>query len=470
MNREHEITAFSTGIGHALNTGKYYEAIELADQLLHKAELYSIEEVVLTTHYILATSYYYTGNFDKVLYHIEKHHAYCLLNGNKSDWMRSHYLQYLVSQFASDYETGERVLKVMLSSALDLKDHTHISMAYGRLSHLHNKKGEYEQALEYAGLGLRYAQSKEVERELYLIQAHLFLVESALNLQDAHLALNSIDYVSDLSDLSYCPREKVFFKFLKARVHELLDEPEIAFHYYTIAKENDSLLNDYASLKDIQQKRIELAEKICDFDELAIIQKEYIELLHEMEHITWVKAALELQIRLQSASCKTKENIDYLTGIFNRRYLEETTDLKLKEALKTRTSVVCIAFDIDNLKSINDTFGHLMGDEAIKFVAHTCSNEIRKEDLLGRFGGDEFVLVMQDISLEDAKRKANVLAEKVMSLSANSDILPIPLTISIGLGDNTMHNVKSFKDLFHLADLALYQAKKNGKNQVMTYV
>src|SRR5699024_9926742 len=139
----------------------------------------------------------YIGNFEKVLYHIEKHHAYCLVNGNKSDWIRSYYLQYLVSQFASDYDRGERVLKDMLSSALDLNDHSHISMAYGRLSHLHNKKGEYEQALEHASLGLRYAQSREVERELYLIQAHLFLMESALNLQDAHLALNSINYVSD---------------------------------------------------------------------------------------------------------------------------------------------------------------------------------------------------------------------------------------------------------------------------------
>lgn len=470
MNREHEITTFYMNIEQALHNGEHYKATELANQLLNMAELHSIDEVIFTAHYILTFSHYYTGNLEKVLYHIEKHHEHCLVKGSKSDWMRSYYLQYIVSQFASDYDRGERLLNDMLSNALELNDHEHISMAYGKLSHLYNKRNEFNQAMEYAISALRYAESEEVERELYLIQAHLFVVESAINLEDAKLALSSINYVSELSDLANCPRERVFYKILKARVHELLDEPEIAFHYYTIAKENENLLNDYTSLKDVQQKRIILAEKICDFDELAIIQKEYIELLHEMEDITWVKAALELQIRLQNASCKTKVNTDYLTGVFNRKYLEESTDLKLKEALQSKRSIVCIAFDIDNLKAINDTYGHLIGDEAIKLVAQICCDEIRKDDVLGRFGGDEFVLIMQDITMEDANRKANILAEKVKTFSSSSDILPVPVTISVGLGDNTMCNVQSFKDLFHIADLALYKAKKNGKNQVVTYV
>ena len=469
MNRESELTAIYVAIEDALNKGQHNVVIELTDQLLKKAELYGVDKVILSAHNISAISYYYMGNLEKVLFHVEKHHDLCLLNGTRFDWMYSYYLQYLVSQFASDHERGERLLKDMLSIALELNDHSNITVAYGKLSHLYNKKGCFEQALEYAKSGLRYAETEEVDRELFLIQAHLFLVESAINLKDAELALKSIHYVSELSSLSSCPREKVFYKILKARVHELLDEPENAFYYYTMVVENEELVNDYESLKEIQQKRIALAEKICDFDELAIIQKEYIDLLHNLEDRTFAKEALELQIRLQSSSAITKENMDYLTGVFNRKYLEETTDLWLHEALETKSRVVCIAFDIDNLKAINDTYGHLIGDKAIKFVANICMSDIRKDDLLARFGGDEFVLVMRDISLEQAERKASLLAKKIEELSQTTVELPTQVTISVGLGDNTIRDVHNFKDLFHLADLALYKAKKNGKNQVVSF-
>lgn len=470
MNREQELTTIFSRIDQALNEGHHHEVVELTDLLLEKAEANDVNNAILLAHFIGALSNYYTGNFEKTLTHIEKHHARCLLDGTKENWMHSYYLQYLVSQFASDYEKGEHLLKDMLSLAIELNDDPHISMAYGKLSHVSNKNGEFEQALDYAKQAVYYAEMEDVERELYLIQAHLFLVESAINLQDAQLALDSIHYISGLSSLRNCPRERVFYKILKARVYELLDNPEKAFHYYTEAKEHEEISHDYESLKDIQQKRISLAEKICDFDELAIIQKEYIDLLHQINGKTWTKTALELQIRLQSSACKTKENTDYLTGVFNRKYLEETTDMWLQEAMETRSSIVCIAFDIDNLKMVNDTYGHLIGDEAIKFVANTCCNDIRKDDILGRFGGDEFVLVMREIQLKDAEKKAYSLAKKIADLSATSDHLPTPVTISVGLGDNTAPDVDSFKKLFHLADLALYQAKKNGKNQVVSFV
>ena len=393
-----------------------------------------------------------------------------MLHGKKSDWMRSYYLQYFISSFAFDFDKGQNLLENMLSIALETEDFSYVSMAYSKLSHLFNTKEQYETALEYGQLAITFAELESVDREILLIRAHLHLTESAINLQNSDIAINSIEYLSQSPVMSNYPREIAFLKILKGRLYELMGEPEKAFHFYTIAKEKEEELNDFALLKDIQQKRIALAENICTFDELAIIQKEYIDLLHDLEDNNLVKTAIELQIRLQSTSVKTSENIDYLTGVYNRKYLEETTNLWLAEASETKKSVVCIVFDIDNLKMINDTYGHLAGDEAIKFVAETCCDEIRKEDVLGRFGGDEFVLVMQDISLENAERKASLLARKIETLSSTSSNLPTPVTISVGLGDNLMREVRSFKDLFHLADLALYKAKKNGKNQVVSFV
>ncbi|ARF18140.1 sensor domain-containing diguanylate cyclase [Sporosarcina ureae] len=470
MARENEITAIYSKINEARNEGRYELVVQRAGELLNKGLLYSNNEAVLTAHYISAISYYYTGDFEKVLFHIEEHHTQCVLYGKKSDYMRSYYLQYFVSSFALDYDSGQKLLEDMLSIAMESKDYSYVSMAYTKLSLLHNKKEQYNQALESAQLAVSFANMKDVNREILLIRAHLHVIESAINLQNPHLAQTSLDYLHQLPDSDLHRRETAFLEILKGRFYDLIGEPEKAFHFYTKAKQREERLKDYSTLKDIQQRRVVLAENLCSFDELAIIQKEYIDLLHEIEDSRLVKAALELQIRLQNSSNVSSENLDYLTGVYNRKYLEETTNSWLTEVAITKKSVVCIVFDIDNLKAINDTYGHLVGDEAIKFVAHTSINQIRKEDLLARFGGDEFVLVMQDISLADAKRKATLLADQIESLSSTSDVLPIPITISVGISDNTRRTIQSFNELFHLADLALYEAKKNGKNQVISSI
>ncbi|PID14204.1 hypothetical protein CSV63_14045 [Sporosarcina sp. P34] len=469
MTGENEINAVRRKINEVKNAGRHDLVIKHAEDLLSKGLLSSNKEAVLSAHYMYAISYYYVGNYEKVLFHIEEHHTQCISYGKKSDWMRSYYLQYFVSSFALDYTRGQKLLEDMLSIALEIEDYSYISMAYSQLSHLYNKKEQFEKASEFAQLAISSAKKKGVDREILIIRAHLYAIESAINLQSPNCAMTSLQYLSQLPTIDHHPRELAVLEILKGRFYEFIGDSKKAFHFYTNALEREEKWRDYTLLKDIQQKRIMLAEKLCSFDELANIQKKYINLLHEIEDSCWVKIALELQIRLQSSASKTSENVDYLTGIYNRKYLEETTNLWLAEATLTKKSVVCLVYDIDNLKAMNDTYGHLIGDEAIKFVARTSMNEIRKEDVLARFGGDEFVLVIQDISLADAIKKASVLARKIESLSTSSTVIPIPLTISIGLSDNKMCSEQSFNELFHLADLALYKAKENGKNQVVSF-
>ncbi|WP_162805680.1 GGDEF domain-containing protein [Sporosarcina sp. PTS2304] len=470
MNYQNDIEILYDSISWEKKEGNYKKVSILAEELLKTSTLHSYRKAILYGHYLCATSYYYLGNFEKLLFHVEAHHKECQLYGTKKDWMRSYYLQYVISSFASDWVQEKKFIDDVLSIALETDHYSYASMAYSKLSYIMNQRQKYEEALHAAQCALSYATTHAPDIKILSIRAHLHIIESALNLKRADLAMTSIEQLNDLEKSTYLTREKAFLKILKGRLYELLGQPAKALHYYTIAKEREELLNDYVLLRDIQQKRMALAEDICTFDELAIIQKEYIDLLHEMENHNWVKAAMELNIRLQTCKNKTTENIDYLTGVYNRKFLEETTNRWLLNAIDTKETIVCIAFDIDNLKAINDTYGHLVGDEAIKLVARTCSAEIRRDDLLGRFGGDEFVLVMQGISLDQAKKKASLLASKIEETSSNPKEIPTKVTISIGLGDNVMREVKTFKDLFHLADLALYQAKKNGKNQVVSFV
>jgi diguanylate cyclase (GGDEF)-like protein len=144
----------------------------------------------------------------------------------------------------------------------------------------------------------------------------------------------------------------------------------------------------------------------------------------------------------------------------------DVTDEWLKNASKANENIVCIVFDIDGFKGINDNYGHLFGDEIIKQVGKICSGIVRENDIIGRFGGDEFVIVLKDISLENGHKKAEKMLDTIRKLKINKDNKHIQITISIGVADNFQGSITEFCDLFNYADLRLYEAKKNGKNQV----
>jgi diguanylate cyclase (GGDEF)-like protein len=161
-----------------------------------------------------------------------------------------------------------------------------------------------------------------------------------------------------------------------------------------------------------------------------------------------------------------KANTDYLTGLYNRNFIETTTNEWLKQAFERKESIVCIAFDIDNFKSINDQYGHLFGDEAIKQVSEACAQLVSKNELIGRYGGDEFVVILKDVSLANGKNKAEQIAGTLRNYKIIKDGKTVSITASIGLADNSHGTVKSFNELFHLADVGLYKAKQLGKNQI----
>lgn len=176
--------------------------------------------------------------------------------------------------------------------------------------------------------------------------------------------------------------------------------------------------------------------------------------------------ALKLDIKHSISAIEAKANIDYLTGIYNRHYLEKTGNEWLQQASEKNETILCLALDIDNFKGINDEFGHLFGDEAIKHVSKACSSILNENELIGRYGGDEFVVILKGTSLEDGKIKAKKIEERIGQLQINKDNKSITIQVSIGVADNLGGKITTFADLFHSADMALYKAKKGGKNQI----
>jgi diguanylate cyclase (GGDEF)-like protein len=159
--------------------------------------------------------------------------------------------------------------------------------------------------------------------------------------------------------------------------------------------------------------------------------------------------------------------LDGLTGLYNRNTFVEVSRQELARAKRQASNTTILLLDLDFFKRVNDTWGHPAGDAVLKNVAFIANNTVRATDLIGRLGGEEFIILLPNTSLEAARG----LAEK---LRANIERHPTPwesgvihTTISIGLASTTAAENRDFDHLYTAADKALYQAKERGRNQVV---
>lgn len=153
---------------------------------------------------------------------------------------------------------------------------------------------------------------------------------------------------------------------------------------------------------------------------------------------------------------------DSLTGAYTYGYLYETMELEIQRTLTDRSPLSVMLVDIDEFKRVNDSHGHLFGDRVIKETAETISAHVRSDDILGRYGGDEFVVVMPGA---DAKTASHV-AERVRAGIAKNGYMT---TVSIGVTTFPGGEEKKPSDLLHVADMNLYQAKRDGRNCVRSW-
>lgn len=176
--------------------------------------------------------------------------------------------------------------------------------------------------------------------------------------------------------------------------------------------------------------------------------------------------ALEVE-RAHKQQAQADARIDYLTGLFNRRYFVELAEHGLTHAAHAHEPLSLLMIDIDHFKEVNDTWGHNGGDVVLQRVAHLIRDALREGDILGRIGGEEFAAALigadKEHALEIAQRIRRTVANTVIALP---DKQSVKVTLSIGLTQFKNQDA-SLDDLLHKADKALYQAKNSGRNVIM---
>ena len=159
---------------------------------------------------------------------------------------------------------------------------------------------------------------------------------------------------------------------------------------------------------------------------------------------------------------------DSLTGLLNRQAFMDRSAGELIYARRNNAFEHVLMIDVDNFKRVNDTWGHQCGDLVLKEVARLLSEEKRDSDLLSRYGGEEFLLLMGGITPEDAKKRAEKLRNSIAQHIFSWMDTVIPVTISIGISSRQGFDIKQINDLIAESDKLLYIAKDCGKNQVIT--
>lgn len=186
----------------------------------------------------------------------------------------------------------------------------------------------------------------------------------------------------------------------------------------------------------------------------------------ELEKINIIEKK-NLELKIKNDELFHLSSKDGLTGVYNRRYIMKLFEKEFK-LYKSEKKMTCVIFDVDKFKTINDTYGHLVGDIVLKKITKIVIENIDFNDLFGRYGGDEFFLIFLDKKDDEVDKILEKIRNDIFNLILKIDEKKIRVTVSLGVVRST-NQMKESEDMIVGADLALYKAKKNGRNRIERY-
>ena len=228
--------------------------------------------------------------------------------------------------------------------------------------------------------------------------------------------------------------------------------------------EVDALLPDMASMFDINLFDTQERETVlCEAREILTAQN--LNLIKKFDdHQNQIRSLIE-----KTQSIEEEANKDYLTNTFNRKRIESLLDIEFKLSKERQKPLSLVFIDIDDFKPINDTYGHLAGDKVLQDIAKFFSRQIRRQDIIARYGGDEFLLLLPGTSEAAADilmQRIMVVAQKVPGTQYNGMELKVSTSIGVATYSADNSSINSPEELVNAADKALYHSKQAGKNTV----
>lgn len=183
----------------------------------------------------------------------------------------------------------------------------------------------------------------------------------------------------------------------------------------------------------------------------------------------FAKDKLELNEMIQiNKSLEVLSSNDALTEIYNRRYILEALQHKIKNNPETEEKLIIVMFDLDHFKTFNDNYGHTIGDRVLKYVSKSVSDYLLPNTLFGRYGGEEFLLIFTGYHLEKIKEWTDNIRKKIAEGCIRTRESELKVTASFGIAEFTNES-KDYLEIVHNADIAMYRSKNSGRNRVTVH-
>ncbi len=489
--------------------GNYKELIKLCNEIIIKAEEEQDQKKKLLGYLHRGVSYYYVGDIENAFKDLIKHRSLIDEDGKPADFLNSYNFFFVLYLHNKDYENCKKTLDKSLKLAKELGYLHIISNGYSNYSHVLNLEKKYKKALKMAKLGIKAAEAFEPYRELLVLRVKLNYIKSLVHLEKFEKAKAALDIIKNYECLEHNKRELASVKDLTAFYYYKKGSLKEARKFQDEAITIVESYQDLNLLKEMLESQIKICARLKDYKKKSQYQDRYTELLNTIKESELDKLSLTLDIqhqikerakeiellkernqllkvknkRIQEQSNRleylyeelwhvydetNKESQrDYLTGVYNRQYIEEYLKQLLFEKNQDSIEVSCLIFDIDNFKTVNDTYGHLAGDVVIKEICKVCEEILDNHHKISRYGGDEFIIVLEDTPIDEATQISTTLIETIESTKVLLKDLDetINVTLSIGVANNQVHQPKDVKELIYHADIGLYNAKRNGRNQ-----
>ncbi len=494
----------------------YFEAEQLAKDSENS-------KMLADTYAYLANSYSLNHNDIEALKYF--HQAYLLLEKLGDDLE----LAYLKAQMATSYSfinddekaisLATEVIQYFLANEyyfdalyaqsglandyLRMKDYQQAEIEFKKVIELSKKVGKSDSIYTaYIGLAKVYFHLEQNDKARYYYQLYeskrhqapppYTVIHDAIFIAQVELADENIDKVKQAISIA----EQALTKFeqekalswysslydLKSKLAKLENNYQAAYEYqseYIRIKalyhneERERVRSKYKVMFDTDQALLknQLLERDKQLDKIALENAQNKQWLQNIIIIVAIIFVLILSafIYRQVRTSKTLHklaNTDTLTELANRRFSFLYAEKMMSLAIREQEDFAIIIFDVDHFKQVNDKYGHAGGDIALKTLALTASEYVRNKDILGRIGGEEFLLVLPNTSA----KQATVIAERIRLAIANKMLTineqQTNITASFGVAELSATRA-SFNQLFYDADIALYQAKEKGRNQVV---
>lgn len=201
------------------------------------------------------------------------------------------------------------------------------------------------------------------------------------------------------------------------------------------------------------------------------VKEDITPLKHSEKKLRQVNRKLQIQLKeIQRLQTELREQAirDFLTGLYNRRYLNDTLERELARAQRDAYPVSCVIIDIDHFKQVNDTYGHEAGDKVLQNLSSLLTAQTRAGDITCRYGGEEFLLVLPKTNMQEASRIAERCRASFQASAVTSGNTEVRTTFSAGVATYPAHGATS-DEILVAADNAMYQAKAQGRNRVIAW-